>query len=192
MSIFSAPSNAVAGLAAEEEKARQQGILKAAGGINDAFDSNSRQQQYTDYGNTLKNYYNQDLTRQHDIAARTLKFALARGGNTGGSLAVDKGRMLGDEYAAGVLNSTRAARQGMDSLRGQDEASRSQLLGMTQSGLSSGAGPALSSALITNRAAQANLLPQGLGDVFSGIGDYANKEQTRNDQMSAYNKALYG
>lgn len=184
--------DASVGLAAEAEKGRQQSILQSAGSINSTFDSAARQKQYSDYGDALKAYYNTDLTRQHDIAARTLKFAIARGGNTGGSVAVDKGRMLGDEYSAGVLNATRNAQHGVDALRGADEASRSNLLGLAQSGLSLGNVNGFAGAVAGNRNAAASIAPQALGDVFSGIGTYVNRSQTQKDQQDAYNRSLYG
>lgn len=191
--LLDAPKvDASVGLAGEAEKARQQSILQATGSINNSFDSAARQKQYSDYGTALKDYYNTDLTRQHDIAARTLKFAIARGGNTGGSVAVDKGRMLGDEYAAGVLNATRDAQHGVDALRGADEASRSSLISMAQGGLSLGNTNGFNSALVANRNTAANIAPQALGDVFSGVGSYVQRSQSQKDQQDAYNRTLYG
>jgi hypothetical protein len=192
MSFLGGGSDPIAGMAANDEVARQQGVTKATGAINDAYDSQARQQQYTDYGNALKAYYNNDLTRQGAIANRQLKFSLARSGQTGGSTAVDQGRKMSDEYAAGVLNATNSAQGAVAALRGQDESARAQQLALAQGGLSLGDTNGFSGAAMGVGQAKNALGAQSLGDVFGGIGAYVSKQQSEAEQRKAYERALYG
>ena len=74
--------------AQEAEAARLRNIADATNRINTAFDAPERQKQYTDFLSALRDKFQTDLGRQHDVAQRNLKFSLARGGLTGGSAEV--------------------------------------------------------------------------------------------------------
>jgi hypothetical protein len=135
---------------AAAEAQRQARISANVGDINKAFDG--REAQYADLGSALRERFMQQLGQQRQEATRQNKFALARSGLTGGSAAVDAGRLLARENQEGVLGAERMARSGVANLRTEDENARSRLISLAQSGNDIGNAGAQSAALL-----QANL-----------------------------------
>ena len=90
---------------AEDERRRQIAVATAA--IDRAF--SGRGGQLADFANALRANFMSEITDQKADADRRLKFALARGGQTGGSLARDSGRQLGEEFQEGLLKGSRRA-----------------------------------------------------------------------------------
>ena len=185
-------SNRAQQQAEAEERARQARIQQTTAQVNSIFDSPERQAQYGKYGDALREYYAQDVNRQKTVADRDLKFAMARSGNTGGSVAVDSGRRLGQEYTKGLLSAERQAQGQVANLMNQDEQARSNLIGLAQAGLG-----ATQAAQQAAGALRANLMGaesagkmQSLGDLFSGIGEIKRASEARDIRREQDN--LYG
>lgn len=157
--------------AARREAARQAQTDKTVQGINDLYDGQRRQQQISDYGADLVRFFREDADRQKVDADRNLKFSLARSGQTGGSVAVDANKTLGDEYTKAILEATRRSQAGMADLRQQDAQARTNLIAMAQQGLNMGSASqqALASMRANLDASSANARAQGLGDIFTSV-----------------------
>ncbi len=150
--------------AAQVEADRQKRISGNVANINSAF--SGRQPQYDALGAALRERFNTDLARQRADATRQSKFSLARGGLSGGSAAVDAGRLLKREGQEGVLQAERQARAGVADLQAKDEQARTQLISLAQSGNDIGDAAAQTSQMLRANLAGANSLQNGLGEVF--------------------------
>ncbi len=164
--------------AAAQQAQQQADISKNVGDINSAFAG--RQPEYDKYRSGLQAQYQQELDRQQAIAGRNNKFALARSGLTGGSAAVDAGRLLGQEEQTGTLHAQQAVNSDVSKLQANDEATRQQMIALAQSGSDIG-----NAATETSQSLRANLgqassvnAAQGLGDVFATTANAYNNEQS--------------
>src|ERR1700740_3316319 len=92
--------------AQQQETDRQNKINANIASINGAF--SNRAPEYANFKTALQQQYQTELNRQQAIAGRNNKFALARSGLTGGSAAVDAGRLLGQEEAQGTVTAQQA------------------------------------------------------------------------------------
>lgn len=131
---FGGSSDDAAKQAQADEAARQATITADDASINNLFNSPDRQAQIGDFLDASRKYYNTDLTRQKTQNDLQLKFAEARNGQTGGSVAIDAGKRAGEDYQTGLLNAERLAQTGAANLRGQDESAKLNLLSLAQSG----------------------------------------------------------
>lgn len=143
--------------------------------INAAFAS--RAPQYASFLKAQEGQYQQQLQQQNNVATRNLKFALARGGQTGGSLATDQGAELGREMAAGTLAGQQKAEGALSGLESQDNSQRLQLISEANSGANLTTGAQQSAAAMQNNlsAAQSAGTANSLGDVFGGISQSINQ-----------------
>ena len=184
-------NNSAQDQANQQEAQRQAQITASTAKINSIFDDPSRQAQYDKLGADTTAYYTSDLDRQNAIAQRQLKFSLARGGQTGGSLQADEGKQLGQDYEKGVTKASQYGQQAASSLQGQDESTRQSLIAMAQAGLdTTTAGSEAASALRSNlQSGQAGSTAQGLGDVFGDVSQVYNASQ---DAKNARAGSLYG
>lgn len=157
--------------------------------INSAFAN--RAPQYQQFLTSTQNLYQQQLAQQNQIATRNLKFALARGGQTGGSLATDQGAELGREQAAGAITAQQKAEGALSGLESQDQSQRLQLVGEAQSGANVGNAAALTaSALQSNLgAASSTANANSLGDVFGGITNTVNGIQNQQNVIKGLSAA---
>lgn len=182
--------------AAADEESRQQELTAATGQINELFDSPERTGQIDEYMDALRGMYMGEAERQKADTNRQLRFALARGGLTGGSAAADKGRRLGEAFQRGALDIDRRVQGAGAQLRSQDEDSRAQLLSLAQGGMD--ATTALqrgSSSLGSNLAAgQYGQTIGSLGDIFQDFGDFIrrSKEQDEFRRGRIHGGDLYG
>lgn len=181
-------------LAHEAETTRQQSILKQIGGINSTFASPARQQQYSDYGDALKNYFSDQLNQQRAVSDRNLKFGLARAGQTGGSVAVDQGTLSAKDYINGVLSATGKTQDAVSALKNQDNAQRLNLINQARGGLSIGTNDM--NAFFNSQGNAQNALAsgrvQGLGDLFGNVAQYYTKQANDAEQKRYANQPLYG
>lgn len=150
-------------------------VDNATNSINAAFAN--RAPQYQQFLGATQNLYQQQLAQQNAVATRNLKFALARSGQTGGSLATDQGAELGREMAAGTLSAQQKAEGALSGLESQDNSQRLQLLGEANSGanLTTGAQQAGQAMMANLGAAQSAANANNLGDVFGGISNSINQ-----------------
>jgi hypothetical protein len=175
-----APSGNRATRAAQRQEAERQARIEATTArIDTLFGNPQRQRQYGDYLGSLRNVYQQDASRQKDMADRNLRFSLARSGLTGGAAAVDQGALLGDEYRRGLLRSEQQAQQGVAGLRAADETSRLNLLQMANAGtgLTSAATNAANAMRSNLATAQSAGTVNALGDIFGGTADILKKQR---------------
>lgn len=166
-------SNRASRQAEQQERERQAAIAQSTGRINDIFNDPNRTAQYDQLVRDTQAYYQGDLDRQKADTDRQLKFALARGGQTGGSVSIDQNRKVGEEYLRGVIEANRMAQGAGADLRQADEQARSNLLAMAQSGLDATTAASQASASMRNNllSGQAGATAQGLGNMFGSMSD---------------------
>lgn len=166
--------NNAAAAAQQQEQQRQATISQNVNQIDNSFAN--RQPQYDKYLAATRGLYNTELGRQQQVAARGLKFSLARAGLTGSSVAADQGNELGREMAQGSINAEQKSQSGLASLENQDNAERLQLISLAQSGADIGnAATQSTDALRANLgSAMAGSTANALGDVFGGVSSSVN------------------
>lgn len=157
-------ADAAAKSAKQLEAERIARISSNVADINSAFDG--RESQYADLGGALRERFGAQLAEQRKDATRNTKFSLARSGLTGGSAAVDAGRVLARENQEGVLGAERRAQAGVAGLRAEDENSRSRLISLAQSGNDIGNAGAQSAAMLKANLGGAQNGLNDLGEVF--------------------------
>ena len=177
MGIGSSSSNNATAAQAQQQ-AQINGTIAQ---INSAYDSPSRQAQYSTYGNQLDQYYTNQVNQQEATNARNLKFANARSGLTGGSEAVDSNTQLQKDYTQGLLQASQAAQTGQAALEQADISSKNQLTAEAEQGSYLGSIPqAVASATTANLGAQQNYAnSNSLGNLFAGTAGIYNTEQTQ-------------
>ena len=178
------------------EEARQEDIRRTSAEVERIYGSPERQQQYDDFYNATRDLGMADLNQQKAIADRQSKFALARGGLTGGSRAVDLGAQLGREYTDGLLAVDQRALAAKSDLMGADQTSKNNLLALTQSGLDmTTAQQNATAAMQANlESGEATRLAGGLGDIFGTASDVYKKseeERIRRQAEQNYGQSLY-
>ena len=166
--------------AAAANTAQQNQINGTIAQINSAYDSPSRQAQYSTYGNQLDQYYTNQVNQQEATNARNLKFANARSGLTGGSEAVDSNTQLQKDYTQGLLQASQAAQTGQAQLEQSDIASKNQLTAEAEQGAYLGSIPqAVSTATQANLGAAQNYAnTNSLGNLFAGTSQIYNNLNT--------------
>lgn len=165
----------------QAEGLRQSNINRSVQQINQIYGSPQREADINDFLSASRSFYRQNLDRQKATADRSLKFAMARNGQTGGSVSVDANRQLGEDFQRGVLSADRLAQGAANDLRNADEQSRMNLISLAQSGADTTAGGSRAAESLRANLAGANsqLSADALGDVFSGVGTIA---KTSRDQ----------
>jgi hypothetical protein len=188
--------------AEQAERERQASMALGEQRVNAAYDSPERQKQYDDFLKALRENFTLDANRQKEVADRRLKFAMARSGHTGGSVAVDSNRKLGEEFTKGIIGAENAAQGAVSDLRSDDEAARQSLIGMIRSGADATTASSRMMQLGASNAAGAKsrALTNGIGDIFSGTADVymrsedaaARRRGARDAQVSLYGKPFTG
>lgn len=147
------------------------------GQIEQAFNSPARDKQYADYMASLTQLGNDQLNQQKTVADRNLKFANARTGMTGGSVAADEGGTLQRDYQGGLLSVADNARSSTDALRSSDQAEKNNLIELNNAGANVGQGT--TDALNASRLALTNTDRTNqigaLGDVFGNLASQYQK-----------------
>jgi hypothetical protein len=186
-------SNKSAKEAQRAEAARQGNIASSVSAINQAYGNPQRAADINDFLGATRSFYTNELGRQKTTADRSLKFAMARSGLTGGSASVDANRTLGENYQQGVLNADRLAQSSANDLRTADEQSRLNLIAMAQNGLDATTGASQAATALQNNLAgrQSSIKADALGDVFGGLSSiYTKSKETaaeRRGNRDVYN-----
>lgn len=186
-------SNKAAEQAQANTEAQQRMAQEATGRINAIFDNPARTAQYDQLGKDTTAYYTQQLDDKKAINDRSLKFALARNGQTGSSVQADQSARAAKDYLNGVLQATRQGNAASAGLQAQDQTARANLIAQAQGGLN--ATDAASNAAAAMKAdlagAQSSNTASALGDVFGDFSSIYQKSQDaaalRNGQKYAYN-----
>jgi hypothetical protein len=148
---------------------RNARIDLARGQIDSVFDSKRRLGQQTKFAGNLRGYLGSELGRKSTDASRQLKFAMARGGQTGGKVAIDTNKRLGDEFAEAAINNERTVQSELAQLKAQDEQARNALKQMAGSGMSLTEANRRALVAGQNTLATADNVARvrGIGDVFA-------------------------
>jgi len=190
-------SNKAANQANDMERQRQANIQQTTARINQAYQNPQREADIQDFLAASRSFYQNDLNRQHDSAGRNLKFALARSGLTGGSVAADQARTMGEDYQRGILQADRLAQGHAHDLRNADEQARQSLIAMAQNGINdTGAGMQAAQLMQANLAgARSQMNANAIGDVFGGFGTLLKHSRDAADSRRAnrdFYQLLYG
>lgn len=186
---FGSGSDKAVKQAEEQERRRQATIAENVGRINSAF--SGRQTQYDALGAALRAQLQTDLGRKTQDMARQNKFSLARSGLTGGSAAIDAGKVLSREAQDATVAGERQVRGAVAGLQSQDEAARTNLISLAQSGGNIGnAAQQTASMLRANIGTAANQnLADNLGDVFGETGAAIKARRDANERRRGLNDA---
>lgn len=190
-------SNDSAQKAAQAQQQQQQAaITQSQAQINSVFNNPQRQSDIDDFVNATRQYYQQDLDKQKANADRSLKFALAKSGLTGGSEQVDQQEQLGESYAKGQLQAEQKALGAGANLQDADEQARQRLIALATSGLdATNAGMQSAQALQTDlQSARSQTNADALGNVFGTFNDFSKNVGAAQQQRDAYKQlySLYG
>lgn len=171
----------------QADAAKQAQIAAGTSAVDAAFNNPQREADINQFQQATQGLLRQSLDKQQVQANLQNKFALARNGQVGGSVAVDRNKLLADDYNNGILKITQASKQAGARVRAADQSTQQNLLGLVQSGLDSGsaATQALTGMKSSLAAEQASIDPSAVGDVFGGLGDF----YTASQQTKAYNDA---
>src|SRR5688572_13323237 len=91
------------------EAARRKAVENAQRAITAIYSNPARETDIRDVEGATRDYLQGDLNRQNTTAARELKFALARSGQTMGSVDVDQNRTLAENFLRGAVEVQRRA-----------------------------------------------------------------------------------
>jgi len=152
----------------------------------------AREALYETTGNDVKNYYQNDLNLQKDIAGRQKRFAIARRGVGGGSSELDLSQRILDEYNKSSLNIANRGNSAAQQARASDEQARLNIIDRIRTGLGTeGAVQSATNALQNNITdARVNNQNDTLGQAFS---NYAYFNDARNSQPRVdYNRQANG
>jgi hypothetical protein len=187
------PSNKAADQANANEAARQAQIASGTTAVNNIFDDPTRTAQYGKLAADTTAYYTQQLDTQKQQQDRQLSFAMARSGQTGGSVATDQAEQSGKDYEQGALNAGRMGAQAGASLQAQDTTERANLIAAVQGGLNATDAASNAAAAEKSNLASANATATGqqLGNAFGDFATLYQNSQTakanRQGFLNAYN-----
>lgn len=151
----------------QQAKERKANIAESMAAIDEIF--TGRAPIYDQLKQESMGLNMEQLNRLEADAARDLNFALARSGNTGGSVEIDKNRRMAEQMGIGAAGVEQFAQSQADKLKAQDEGLRGAMLGLAASGGVSGTqvGGAARSA-ISGLGGTALYAPQ-LNQTFQGL-----------------------
>lgn len=184
---FSKPKNTAADEAAKAEAERMAAIRQAQNSVNAVFDSDARKADIADYVAATRAQLNDDLLRQKADSDRELKFALARGGLSGGSTEVDQRRRFGEAFARGLLDVERKAQGAGASIEAADNEARARLMGMATQGLdaTTATSQAWANARNNLQAGASERSVGMLGDAFSQFKTFYDRSREAADRRRA-------
>lgn len=173
--------------AQEAERQRLAQIEATQRRIEEIYGSPQREQDIQGVIGATRQFLGQDLDRKNAEAQRKSKFALARSGQTMGSVDVDTKRALGEQYLRSTLEAERRAQQAGNSLRIADQNAKLNLFSQAQAGLNMTtaerqAGQSLRANL---GQASAEATQQGIGDAFSLFADSYKRSLVRRGEQDA-------
>jgi len=186
-------SNRAANEANRQEQERQAAIAGTQARVNQVFNDPTRAADISDYVGAIRDYQTGDLDRQKVDADRSLRFALARGGLTGGSTQRDQQQRFGEDYSRGVLEVERRAQGAGAELEAADQDARARLIQLATSGLDTTtaaqqAGAALRSNLEAGKSAA---MVGGLGDMFGGVKSFADQAKNASERRRGLRDSGY-
>ncbi len=190
---MSGGSNKAAEAANRAEQQRQAAIKGTQSRVNQVFDAPGRQADIADYVSAIREYHTGDLTKQKVSSDRELKFALARGGNIGGSTQRDQQKVLAEDYTKGLLQVQSKALGAGAQLEAADQDARARLISLATSGLDATTAASQSAAAMrTNlEAGRSTAQAEGLGDVFGNVKSFADRTRDAAERRRGTRDAGY-
>lgn len=187
------PGESAADRAQRLEEERQRRIADTQARINTVFDDPARAAQITDAINAVRERDMLDLDRQKADTDRQLRFALARGGQIGGSTQRDQQQTLGEDYTRGLLQVEQRAQGFGSDLSARDQDARARLISLATSGLDATTGASQAAAALKSNleGAQSAAYGQALGDMFGGVGSFIKDSKSAAERRRA-NQDAYG
>lgn len=191
---MSGGSNKAANAANAAEQERLGGIRNTQSRVNAVFDAPGRKADIADYVDATRQYQTDDLNRQKALSDLDLKFALARGGQIGGSLNLDKQAEQGRLYTRGLLDAEGKAQGAGAALQAQDQDARARLISLATSGLDATTGASQAAAAMkTNlEAGRAGVRSDTLGNAFGTISDFTKASREGAERRRANQDAGWG
>lgn len=180
-------SNSAQRAAQASEERRRQEVLQAQSAISRIYADPRRESDIRDVENATRDYLQGDLDRQNSLNSRQLRFALARDGQTMGSVDVDQKRVAAENFLRGAVEVQRRANAAGNSLRQADQQSKLGLFSMAQQGLdmTTAARQAGETLRANLQSARADATESGLGDLFSSLGDVYKSSRERKGKADA-------
>lgn len=181
---------------ASAQAAARKKQRKAIAAVNRVFaDTARRDANYSTAGNDILNLKMPQLEKQRTGAARMLKFALARNGQTGGSVALDQGAELTDNYQRGVLDLQNERQRAINTMRASDDESRINLIGQIRAGMSQATALQAAQAKTNSAINQArdSALAQSVQDYFGGmsyLNQQAQQQRGYDERMARLRSAM--
>lgn len=195
-------SNKASEQAQQAEQQRQAAIEATQAAVNQVFDSPERAADIADLVNATRDFYTGDLNRSKEETDRQLRFALARGGLTGGSTQVDQAKKFAESYGRGLLDVERKAQGSGASLEAADQDARARLIQLATSGLDATTGAQqAAAALRSNIASSKSDMQQGaMANAFANFKTFLDRSQEAaarrraNEEtgFSLYGKSMFG
>lgn len=141
-----------------------------------------RESMYADIANAVRDTAMRDVDRQFTTASRRNKFGLARSGLIGASVDAESGGELKTLYGEGRLKATQAGQSAGSELRGTDERTRQNLIGLAQSGLDTGTAASMAAGQMAAATdlARSNAAGASVGRLFDDLSQaYVTNQVTR-------------
>lgn len=184
---MSSPKNRAAEDAQRAEQARLAKITQTQGRINQVFNDPRRQAEIDQFVSGIRELKMGDLNEQKAEADRELKFALARGGQVGGSTQRDQQFELGRGFQKGVLDIDQQALGAGANLQAADQEARGRLISLATTGLdaTTGAQQAAASMRSSIEAGRSAAQAQGLSNFFGGVSEFARSSREAADKRRA-------
>lgn len=178
-------NNDAADEANRQEQARQAAIRATQAQVNRVFDAPGREADIVRFIQDLRAYYGRDLDQKKADTDRSLKFALARAGQIGGSTQIDQQREFAKQYTRGLLDVAQRAEGAGANLRAADQDARARLISLATSGLDATTGAAQAAAALRSNieSSSAAARAEGIGNVFGQFADFANRRREEADRL---------
>lgn len=191
---MSSPSNRASQQAQAAEQQRLAAITATQGRINEAFNDPRRQAEIDQFVSGIRELKLGDLNEQKANADRELKFALARGGQVGGSTHRDQQTELGKGYQKGVLDVDQQALGAGADLRAADDAARGRLISLATTSLdaTTGAQQAASAMRSSIEAGRSAATAQGVGNFFGSVSDFAKESRAAAERRRGLRDSGFG
>lgn len=186
-----------ADVAARLEMERQANIKATQERVNKVFNDPTRERDISDFVSAVRTRALEDLNRQNTDASRELRFSLARGGLTGGSVNVDQNRRMADDYNRGLLNVESRAQGAGAQLEAADQDARARLIQLATSGLDATTAATQAAAGLRSNfeSAKSQAYGEQLGDQFTQLGGFVKQrreEAARRQANRDANFNIYG
>lgn len=182
-----------------QERQRQEAIRSGTERVRSTFAAPGRQAEIGEFVDATRGLMTNELNRQQRQAVRGNRFALARSGQLGGSLQVDRNRRLDTDYTRGLQDVERRAQGAGADLRAADEDAQARLIGLVQGGLdaTTAATQAAQSMRSNLAAGQAGRSVNDIGNAFGGFADFFQQSRDsaarrRADRQFGFYQPMFG